>query len=135
MTTEVKAKHPGGRPTHYSDEIARQARIYLETYAELGDAVPSVAGLSLFLKRARSTMYEWASQPDKQEFSDILHDINATQERVALSQGLKGEYNSQIVKLLLGKHGYSDKAETQTTISFESLSDEELAAKIQSFNS
>jgi len=130
-----KPKHAGGRPSHYSDEIARQAREYLITYAELGDAVPSVAGLSLHLNRSRSTLYEWAAQQDKQEFADILHDINATQERVALSNGLKGEFNSNIVKLLLGKHGYSDKVETQSTISFEQLTDEELAAKIASFQS
>lgn len=128
-----KPKHAGGRPTHYSDDIARQAREYLNSYQDKGDAVPSVAGLSLHLNRARSTLYEWASQPDKVEFADILHDINATQEKVALSCGLKGEFNSQIVKLLLGKHGYSDKVETQSTISFDQLSDEELNAKIQSF--
>lgn len=133
MTEQTNQKHAGGRPTHYSDEIARKAKDYLQNYSDLGDAVPSVAGLALHLNRSRSTLYEWASQQDKPEFADILHDINATQEKVALSNGLKGDFNSQIVKLLLGKHGYSDKVETQSTISFDQLSDDELNAKIQSF--
>jgi hypothetical protein len=121
-----------GRPTHYSDEIERKARQYLEIYSELGHAVPSVAGLSIYLGRRRTVLYQWAAQKDKEAFKDILDEINALQEQVALSAGLKGDYNSTIVKLLLGKHGYSDKAETQATISFESLSDEELNAKIKS---
>ena len=121
-----------GRPTHYSDEIERKARQYLEIYSELGHAVPSVAGLSIYLGRRRTVLYQWAAQKDKESFKDILDEINALQEQVALSAGLKGDYNSTIVKLLLGKHGYSDKAETQATISFESLSDEELNAKIKS---
>lgn len=127
--------NPVGRPTHYSDEIARKAREYLMIYETLGDAVPSVSGLSLYIERARSTIYQWAANKDYSEFADILDKINATQENVALSKGLKGDFNSQIVKLLLGKHGYSDKVESQNTHSFESLSDEELAAKIESFRS
>ncbi len=119
-----------GRPSHYSDEIVRQANQYLLTYEDEGHAIPSVAGLSLFLNRSRSTLYEWSKQDDKKEFSDILDKINATQENVALSKGLKGDFNSQIVKLLLGKHGYSDKVETQATVTFEQVSDEELAARI-----
>lgn len=124
-------KHPGGRPSYYSDETVRKAKEYLTTYAELGHAVPSVAGLSLFLERSRSTIYEWASDSEKQEFSDILDKINATQEEVALSKGLKGDYNANLVKLLLGKHGYSDKVETQSNVTFDGLSDDDLKARIQ----
>ncbi len=120
-----------GRPTHYSDEIERQAREYLTTYKDLDHAVPSVAGLSLHLGRSRSTLYEWSKQADKKEFADILDKINATQEQVALSRGLTGDYNSAIVKLLLGKHGYSDKVESHNTVSFDQISDEELNARIE----
>ena len=99
----------GGRPTHYSDEIVRKAKVYLTTYQELGDAIPSVAGLSLYLERRRTLLYEWAKAHE--EFADILEQINATQEKVALSNGLKGDFNANIVKLLLGKHGYHDKVD------------------------
>jgi len=105
----------GGRPTHYSDEIARKAREYLVVYEELGHAVPSVAGLSLYIERARSTIYQWAADPENEEFADILDNINATQEQVALAKGLKGDYNATLVKLLLGKHGYHEKVDQQVT--------------------
>lgn len=104
-----------GRPSHYSDEIARKSRQYLQTYEELGDAVPSIAGLAIYLERSRSTLYEWSKQEDKKEFADILDTIVATQERVALSKGLKGDFNATIVKLLLGKHGYHEKVDQEVT--------------------
>ena len=127
----AKEKKTLGRPSTYSDEIVQKAREYLETYEQLGHAVPSVAGLSLIIKKRRSTIYEWAGDADKKPFSDILDEINATQEQVALSKGLKGDYNANLVKLLLGKHGYSDKVETQSTVTFENASDEEIDARIQ----
>lgn len=40
----------------------------------------------------------------------ILERIELTQEIVPINGGLTGEMNSNIVKLVLGKHGYSDKA-------------------------
>jgi hypothetical protein len=98
----------GGRPTEYTQEVAEKAREYLACYEELGHAVPSVAGLSLYIERSRSTLYLWAKDPEKSEFSYILEQINATQEQKALSSGLKGDFNATICKLLLGKHGYND---------------------------
>lgn len=98
------------RPTDYSDEKARKARLYLESYEDQGHAVPSVAGLAVFLGQGRRTLYSWAEQHE--EFQHILEAIGAKQEQEALSKGLKGDWNATIVKLLLGKHGYSDKSET-----------------------
>lgn len=132
MADNKVTKHAGGRPTHYSDEICRQAREYLGKYSELGHAVPSIAGLSTYLKRSRTLLHDWAADADKQEFKDILSEILAEQEQVTLSNGLKGDFNATIAKLLLGKHGYSDKAETQTTVTLENMSDDELNARIQS---
>lgn len=100
-----------GRPTDYGAEKLEKARHYLAHYEEYDDAIPSIAGLSLVLGIARSTVYDWASQPEKAEFSDILQEILSTQEKVLVNKGLKGEFNSNIVKLALGKHGYSDKQE------------------------
>jgi len=98
-----------GRPTKYSKEMLEKTRDYLNRYEAFGDAVPSAAGLAVVLGVARSTLYTWASDPDKSEFSDMLDAINAVQERVALSKGLNNEFNATIVKLLLAKHGYHDK--------------------------
>lgn len=123
-----------GRPTDYTPELLAKAKGYVDEsgYMALDHAVPSIAGLAMHLGIARATVYAWAKEADKKPFSDILERILSTQEQIALSRGLTGEYNSTIVKLLLGKHGYSDKAETQSTISFENLTDDELNAKIKS---
>lgn len=121
-----------GRPSGYTPEVLQKTRDYLTIYSSLGHAVPSVAGLAVHLGLARSTIYEWSADSEKKEFADILSKILAEQEQVALSNGLTGEYNATIVKLLLGKHGYSDKAETQTTVTLENMSDDELNARIQS---
>lgn len=106
---------PAGRPTDYSDEICRKARLYLQDFEQYGDAIPSVAGLAVFLKIARSTIYEWAKEDDKCEFSDILQEILAKQESILLTKGLKNEFNSSITKVILGKHGYSDKVEQEVS--------------------
>lgn len=98
------------RPTDYTPELLKKTKEYLENWEEI-DAIPSVAGLSHYLKIARSTIYDWASQDDKKEFSDILAEILSDQERTLLNKGLLGAFNSNITKLALGKHGYSDKQE------------------------
>ena len=101
----------GGRPTDYNEETIPKTLYYLENYKEYGDVIPSVAGLSVVLDVARNTIYDWASQDDKKEFSNILAKILSTQEKVLMNNGLNNTFNSNIVKLALGKHGYSDKQE------------------------
>lgn len=109
-----------GRPTDYNEEIIAKTRAYLECLPE-DEAIPSISGLSMFLGIARSTIYEWIGI--HQEFSDITEQILSSQEKSLINKGLKGEFNSTIVKLILGKHGYSDKAEvennTKLKISFD----------------
>src|SRR3990167_951809 len=108
------------RPTIYSEDILEKTRDYSVNFSNYGDVIPSVAGLAVHLKISRPTIYDWASQEDKQEFSYILDDILSDQERVLMNKGLTGEFNSNIVKLALGKHGYSDKTETALILDEES---------------
>ena len=106
---------PAGRPTEYTAEILAKARAYLDLgYAE-DERIPSVAGLSRFLEIARSTIYDWASQEDKKEFSDILEQILAKQEYTLLNKGITGEFNSTITKLVLAKQGYKESSEQDIT--------------------
>lgn len=116
-----KSKKKIGRPTDYSEEILAKTQEYLETYSEQGDAIPSVAGLAVYLRIARSTIYDWASQPEKKLFSDILEDILSDQEKTLINKGLKGEFNSTITKLALGKHGYKEQSETDLTSKGEKI--------------
>lgn len=98
-----------GRPTDYTEELLSAARDYLENYEEHGDAIPSIAGLSVHIKKARSTIYAWRDEEGKEEFSDILDEILSKQEQVLINKGLTGDFNASITKLALGKHGYTDK--------------------------
>lgn len=110
---------PGGRPTDYSGEILIKTQDYIENHEAKGDLVPSVAGLAVELGIARSTIYDWASQEDKPEFSDMLDTILSTQERKLINGGMGGKYNSTITKLMMTKHGYSDRQEVDQTVTGE----------------
>ena len=102
-----------GRPTKYCQEILDRSFDYFENYERYGDAVPSQGGLSSELDIARSKLKKWGKEPGKEEFSAILAKIKMKQERVLLNKGLLGEFNSNIVKLMLGKHGYSNRAKIE----------------------
>lgn len=106
---------PAGRPTDYSQEIVDMAREYIANYEKHGDAVPSVVGMCKAIGRAKSTIYDWAKDENK-EFSDILAEINELQELVTFNKALKNEYNATIAKLLLGKHGYHDKQDVNARV-------------------
>lgn len=109
---ETKEKvNKGGRPTKYTPELIKKAQEYLRIYESIDHAFPSDIGLATYLDIHTSTVYDWAEHEDKKEFSDILDKINAEQQRVAWFKGLTGTYNASLVKLLLGKHGYSEKTE------------------------
>lgn len=101
----------GGRPTKYNDNMLKRTKDYLNNYKDEGDLVPSVAGLSSLLGIGRNTIYDWAKHEDKAEFSNILDKIQAKQEQILLNGGLSGDFNASIAKLMLGKHGYSEKVD------------------------
>ena len=100
---------PGGRPTKYNQEIIDKSIDYLENYEKYGDAVPQIAGLAVHLKINRDTLYEWSKQEEKAEFSDIFNQILEAQHKNLVSGGLLGDFNPVITKLLLSKHGYSER--------------------------
>lgn len=81
--------------------------------------VPSVAGLAFVLSKSRECMYEWARQNN--EFSDILNGIAVVQEMLLINGGLSGDFNSAITKMMMTKHGYSDKIESNLTSSDGSM--------------
>ena len=101
-----------GRPTKWSKALEDKAKEYVSGGWRELDAIPSHVGLCAVLEVRRETLYAWAKD-DGKNFSNILEKCKTEQERVLLNMGLTGEYNSNIVKLVLGKHGYNDKPEEE----------------------
>lgn len=115
------------RPTDYSKDVVEKAKAYLasciDEEREIMNAdklttrlkvnLPSIEGLAVYLECARSTVYLWAKEYP--EFSDILEQILTEQAKRLLSNGLSGDYNSTITKLILTKHTYHDKVDTDLT--------------------
>jgi len=108
--------NPVGRPSEYTQEKLAKALAYINGGWEIeGDVVPQVAGLSLAIGVTRETVYEWARDPEKKEFTDILTRVQRSQERKLINGGLAGGFNPAVTKMLLVKHGYSDKIEQEHT--------------------
>jgi hypothetical protein len=107
----AKKKRPSGRPVEFTDELQEQAWAYIDEYkTKHGHEFPSVVGLCAVINRGKSTIYDWAARDDNQ-FSDILAAIKERGELVLLNGSLRGDLNSNIAKLVLGKHGYHERQE------------------------
>jgi hypothetical protein len=101
---------PEGRPTKYTPALLAKANSYLSTYTRM---IPSHQDLCLHLGIADATLYRWAEE--KPEFKDILAQVKQEQFAKSMDGGLSGDMNASIVKLLLGKHGYSDKVDSTSS--------------------
>ncbi len=105
----------GGRPSVYGVEILAKAANYLYNYEKLGEIIPTVVGLALYLGVNKDTCYEWAKDEQKKEFSDIFKRVQESQELSLLNNGLQGKFNHTITKLMLSKHDWVEKSETDVT--------------------
>lgn len=112
-------KRAVGRPTKYNDQMQEQADSYLYGWNEF-DAIPSRVGLCCFLGIDKTTSYDWEEKYP--EFSHTCKAVEALQERTALNKGITGDFNSQITKLVLANHGYSDRIAQDHTSSDGSMS-------------
>ena len=104
-----------GRPTTYDPSMIQKARDYVKNYAQYGDVVPMVVGLCRVLNRGQSTLYQWAKEDGKEEFADTLKEIEEAQHQALVNKGLSGEFNAPITKIMMAKHGYSEKQEIEQT--------------------
>lgn len=104
---------PAGRPTDYTPDLVEKAWAYANGgWAEVGDPVPSIAGLACEIGISRETCHAWAKDETK-EFSDILKAIAKSQERQLVRGGLSNAFNSSITKMMMTKHGYSDAVKNE----------------------
>lgn len=109
------------RPTDYSQEVLDKALDYVENFESYGDAVPTVAGMACEIGVSRETLYAWSKDESKPEFSDIFSRVMEKQERNLVNGGLAGGFNPAVTKMMLTKHGYSDKQEIDHTTQGQSI--------------
>ena len=105
-----------GRPTDYRPEFVDKASEYIRSCEDVIDRkndiakvqLPTIEGFALHLDVNKTTLYEWANKYP--EFSNALEKIKEEQRTRLLNQGLAGNYNSTIAKLVLSaNHGMSEK--------------------------
>ncbi len=138
-------KKPFGRPSEYKIEYNDKVDEYLllhqdqekqvvkqssEKY-ELFDNklvvdLPTIEGFAHFIKVNKTTLYEWDKKyPD---FSNSLDKIRLEQRNRLINNGLSGDYNSTIAKLILSSnHGMNEKTEqsviTEQNININTVDD------------
>jgi DNA-packaging protein gp3 len=124
--------HAGGRPTKYTPDRVAKAWQYLECYEDIGDKIPSLQGLYLYIDISETCGERWAGEEDKQEFKGITKKCMLMQAQKLINNGLDGTFNSPITKLILTKHGFSDKMESKIDgeVKLTDMSSDELDRKI-----
>ena len=117
-------------PTKYTPELLKKATHYIENYSEYGKNIPSVVRLAQVLDISSRTLEKWNVEGTKTEIIRILDKIRDCQHMELVENGLAGNYNSNIAKLVLGKHGYHDKQELTADIKTEEVGNNELARRL-----
>jgi DNA-packaging protein gp3 len=116
------------RPVEYTEEYDKKAQEYLDgcvdtieeywktrgvksdSYERLVRVkLPTIEGLAVYLGIHKDTVYEW--EKTYSTFSDVIADLRAIQADRLLNNGLSGDYNPVIAKVLLTKHGYREGIE------------------------
>lgn len=119
MAKPDKTNIGSGRPTKFTPSILTKCQEYLAGgYKELG-IVPSLPSLSLYLNLSHDTRNTWLRLHP--EFRAIVEDVKDLQHAILLHGGLTGALNPTITKLILGKHGYSERVENNVTVNTDNL--------------
>lgn len=120
-----------GRPTDYSEEILTKSEEYIQscvdqieeyhkTRGEKSDTfdrlvrvkIPTIEGLAVYLGVTRPTVYDW--KKEHEAFSYIIDKLQAIQADRLINNGMSGDYNPTIAKVLLTKHGYREGSDVTT---------------------
>lgn len=104
---EIKEKRDIGRPDETLVVLELAKKYLMGGWKDVGDVIPSISGLACYCGKHRDSIYEYGKKST--DFSDILKSILTLQENKLLNGGLSSSFNATITKLILTKHGYSDR--------------------------
>jgi len=76
--------------------------------SDVSHIVPNIAGLAAYLGVGKPTIKAWCEQDE--DIATLIEGMQAKQEAMLIAGGLTEKFNAPIVKLMLGKHGYSSQA-------------------------
>ncbi len=112
-------KSNAGRKSNLTPELISKAREYVDDFRACGDVIPTIEGMAYYLEIARSSLYKY--EGESSEFSDIAERVRQLQAKMLINGGLMGDFNASIAKVMMTKHGYSDKQEIDNTSSDGSM--------------
>lgn len=117
MLTDI-ARVRMGRPAKLTDEIVERAWQYIsdsvQAFEEGNGQLITKERLALKIGITRETLYKWAESND--DFSDILATLDTIQADTLIQNGLTNKYNPTIAKMMLSKHGYVEKSESDVKV-------------------
>jgi hypothetical protein len=113
-----------GRPSKYTAAIQKKADEYLKKLPD-GQIIHSIEGLADHLDIARSTVYKWRDEIEA--FSDTLEAVMRKQAIALINNGLTGDYNSTMTKMMMNvNHGYRERNEVDNLSSDGSMSPQKI---------
>lgn len=112
-------KHPGGRPTKYDPKFIKEVDKYLIAVDPEDEAhyienhLPKLSSFAIWLNVNHETLTEWAKKYP--EFSASLNKITNKQLERLIDDGLYGNANPTIAKLILSaNHGMRERTDLTT---------------------
>jgi hypothetical protein len=108
-----------GRPTKYDPKFIDSVDEYIMLHQDIERAeegknggfmysirakLPTIEGFASFIRVSKSTLYDWAEEYE--DFSYALEELRREQKERLMNEGLSGNYNPTIAKLILSSnHG------------------------------
>ncbi|MHA1853391.1 MAG: terminase small subunit, partial [Candidatus Heimdallarchaeaceae archaeon] len=105
------------RPSEFRLEYIDRAKKYIDSCQDIPVGIdkikvniPSIEGFAMDLGVARKTLYNWGEK--NPEFLHTLKEIKNEQRERLINNGLSGDYNSTIAKLILSSnHGMRERSD------------------------
>jgi hypothetical protein len=99
MSSDLPSKRKVGSPEKYTDkQLVELTKDYISDGYRVNDLFPNIAGLALWLKLNRTTIYERAKEC--KEFSNTLESLKDLMEQNITKNALEGKYNANFATFL-----------------------------------